>query len=182
MPPVFGSANFAKRARKVEVLMMRNGTFDLSNFYGYNSISLIESGLEPEIIKVHPSAWFCSRSKCLWRICNVMNNLCRHAKIRKPREMLFSEITNLASRYPNSFVGLHDFCSSKYMSQLEVTVFCKRLVDGGVKKSRLIICETDKLGCFAYYDYIVNSNPKPLYCFGKSNFPGAIRILNYFKT
>jgi len=179
--PVYGTANFSKYPNLIRDSISSEASFDLSNFYGYNYKYLLANGFKAEIIKIHPSAWFYSRAKYLWRLCSLINNLCRHLKIYKPKSILLKEITEAAKINSNAFIALHDFSSSKYMSHAEIINFIDCILEQNINKSTLLVCETDEAGCFKYEDFHLEYFALPVYCFGKNNFFGENRILNFFK-
>ncbi len=178
---VFGSSNFSKYSNEIDVSILKSYSFDLSNFYGYHSEILIEKGLISEITKFHPAAWFCSKRPPLWRLCNVMNNICRQLMIFKPKLLLVREICKFSHAYPNGYIGLHDFNSSRYMSYPSTLKFCRLLIDLGIDEKRLIICETKKSGCIMFEEYMICPDSRPLYYFGKHDISGSVRIKNYFR-
>lgn len=178
---VYGTANFSKNWFRLKSFTISDATFDMGNFYGYNYISLIEKGIKPEIIKFHPSAWWFSRNIYLWRVCSLLNNIFRHLKIYKPETMLLKEIECAHNRFPQNNIGLHDFASSKYMTNDKILSFIKKLKQKNIDLSKIIVCETELSGCYRHKDYAKENYIKPIYIFGMSDNDNGKRIHNFFK-
>ena len=178
---VYGTANFSKNWSRINYSITDDSTFDMSNFYGYNYISLIDKGLKPEIIKFHPAAWFFSRNTYLWRLCSLFNNIFRHLKLYKSQLALLNEIELAHSTFPESTLGLHDFASTNYMSHREIIFFIECLNKKDVNLSKIIVCETELSGCFRYEDFAEGNYQEKIYFFGKDNINKGIRILNFFR-
>lgn len=178
---VFGSANFSRCNTDIFSVIDKSQSFDLSNFYGYCSNDLIVKGLRAEFIKFHPAAWFYSKNPKLWRICSIANNVCRHLKIFKPSFMLSREVKRIIKKFPTLTLALHDFNSTGYMTRKQLISFVKFLRNSAdIEPHRIIICETEKMGCFTFENYIQKKFKTPNYYFGEGKFNCGVKILNPF--
>ena len=148
---ICGTADIGRNLQSV--VLRKEIKLDVSNYYGYTLSGLLK--LVPgEILyyKIHPANWISFENKYLWRFANILNNIARHLRIFHNLNYMSSQIQKSLDFHQNTYIGLHDWLTTKYISEAELLLFLRN--EFGEELHRLLICETQFGGYINANNYV----------------------------